>query len=294
MTKPDTTTPVNKSTHFASSLFATASTQIPRVLLNRANQYPNPIATIIGSYPFFLSGLGLNLLRGSLATGTQSWAKHTVHEYAGFWPSILAASLCGTTVATFIETAFIRKTTMAAMQAGQYSLWRFSPTLSSFYFLREMGFSLAVLAKQDFSPTGQYAAVLGGAYVTATMHKMAVMEATRDSMEKAGTLPKFTYGGVLTALRNIAQGGVYTHPALAVPFQNPANLLAKIANFAGATCGGSMLFFRLLYLVTFEYAYSSALKQSPSLLSKVGFFKADAQSRVQDSNEDHQHQPKAG
>lgn len=295
MTKPEpnattesTAAPVNFLHHVMNSAMATAASQPARVLLNRAKLYSNPFATMTGSYPYFLTGLGINVLRGSLATGMQSWAKHKVQEQYGLMPAIMAASLCGAGVATFVETPYIRMTTMEHLPGAKYSLWRFSPALSSCYYLREVGFTLAVLAKKDLSPAGQWGALLVSAWVTATLHKMAVMGAIGDSMERHGSLPKYS-DGMFTTIRNIATGGTYTHPEFAVPFKNPVSFLAKVGNLMHVSCGVNMFVFRLLYLATFGQAYSYATETSPSLLKRMSFFKEpkpDEPGRLQ-SGEDH-------
>jgi hypothetical protein len=265
----DSKKPYEMVKHVYYSSFATLLAHPARVFLNRASLYQWPLQTIIASYPYLLKGLSYNLVRGTLATGSQSAAKHVVQERMGLLSGMVAASLCGTAVATWVETPFLRKTLLQEVQGT--SLWRVNKTLSSLYFLREAGFSFAVLAKNDLSPSAQYAALFGGAWVTAVAHKFAALEAIRDTLPREITAPDFRHG-VVTTIRNMAMGDIYSHSVFQVPFKNPKHLLAMISNLMHVSCGANMYLFRLLYLVTFREAYFLASQTEPNLISHSAVF----------------------
>lgn len=258
------------SDHLACSFVGTVFGQVPRVLLGRSYMYANPWACVMGSYPYFLNGLGINMIRGTSATGFQSWTKSTVQEQYGLTPSLVAASFGGAMIATGLETYFIRKTNLDDLLRASLPAMRFSPALTSLYFAREVGFTTAVLAKKDLSPTGQKAAILCGAYFTGSMHRLAAFEATRDSLKQGITGPDLREG-LVTTVRKMTFGG-YTHAGFQVPVPNPVTRSAMIRNFLSVSCGANTFVFRLLYLAVFNEGYSFAEERLPSIKSGYGFF----------------------
>jgi hypothetical protein len=184
---------------------------------------------------------------------------------------IMASATSGTFTATFVETPFMRKTMLEpGEQASIRSLFRFSVPLSSLYFLREVGFTVAVLGSKDMSPNAQYGALLGATWATAAIHKMASLEAIRDKLPKDKTIPDFSKG-ISYVIRSMARGDIYTHPAFKVPFPMAANKWALGANFLHASCGINMFIFRLAYLATFKQAYLFAENMGSSV-SRNGLF----------------------
>lgn len=261
--------------HVGYSAMATLLAHPVRVCLNRAslfnqvslNPFPNMIATVKDALPYLPKGILINLIRGSMATGSQSYAKQHAQAWGGLGAGILAASVTGTIVASFVETPFVRRT---MGQGGDIPLWRFSMATSSMYFLREIGFSLAVLAKNDLSPVSQQAVLMGATYFTAAAHKLAALDATRDMLPHGVSVPNLREGIIYT-IRSMANGNVYTHPAFKVPFPNPSSWIAKTGNFLHVSCGANMFVFRLAYLVAFREAYHLA-KESVSVADGWGGF----------------------
>lgn len=258
--------------HVGYSAIATLTAHPSRVCLNRASMYLWPHTTLRYSFPYLFRGIGLNFFRGSLATGSQSYVKEVVQERTGLLgPAIVAAAFSGAVVATGIETPFIRKTMIQGQAGTSFSLMRFSPTLSSLYFCREAGFSLAVLSKNDLSINAQHGVLLVGAWITAVTHKFIAIEATRDKLPQGITVPNFRDGCVST-IKSMAYGNVYTHPAFQAPFKNPVSNLAKIGNLMHVSCGINMYVFRLLYLAIFREAYQLSAEHVPSMKAKMGCF----------------------
>lgn len=269
----ETPPPKNLLFHVACSAAASLASHPNRVWLNRASLYQSPLATIFESKPYLLKGIFFNLLRGSMMTGTQSFIKNTTQEKWGLFASIIAAAGCGSLVATMVETPFIRKTMTLNTPGTHYPLWRFSPTLTSLYFAREAGFSLAVLTKNDVSPVAQYSLLFSSGWLTAVAHKFVALEATRDSLPKGVTIPDFREG-IFSSVKAMARGGVYTHPVFEVPYKNPVTLPAMMRNLMHVSCGANMYLFRLLYLVVFKEAYHMATQVLPpvSITTLPGFF----------------------
>lgn len=288
----ETPKPNSMVPHVGYSAVATLIAHPVRVCLNRAsmfnqvslNPFPNIIATLQDARPYLPKGILINLIRGSMATGTQSYAKQHVQAWGGLSAGILAAALTGTAVASFVETPFVRRT---MGQSGELPLWRFSTSLSSMYFLREIGFSFAVLAKNDLSPVSQQAVLIGATYFTAAAHKMAALDATRDMLPHGVTVPNLREG-VFYTIRSMANGDIYTHPAFKVPFANPANWLRKTGNFLHVSCGANMFVFRLAYLMAFREAYHLAREITSVTNGWGGFFRrnqpASTASRVEVSD----------
>lgn len=237
-----------------------------RVFLNQASKYQWPHTTVINGTPFLFKGIGINFARGSVATGLQSQTKNIVQHKWGLLSGVTAAACCGAVVATCMETPLIRKT-----MALNAPLWRLNPTLFSLYLIREWGFSLTVLAKQDLSPWAQTGTLYSMAWVTAAVHKLVVIEASRD-LQKHVTAPDFRQGIGFTIM-SMARGGVYTHPAFQAPFKNPANIPAMIGNLLHVSCGVNMYVFRLLYLAAFGEVLQRTSENLPSITNSiVGFF----------------------
>jgi hypothetical protein len=279
--RQDTKATNSMAPHVAYSAAATLLAHPARVCLNRAsmfnqvslNPFPNMIATLKDAWPYLPTGVLINLIRGSIATGSQSYAKQHAQEWGGLSAGIFAAAFTGTVVATFIETPFVRRT-MGQGNGNTLPLWRFSFGMSSMYFFREIGFSLAVLAKNDLSPTAQQSVLMSATYFTAAAHKMAALDATRDMLPQGTTVPNIREGFLYT-VRAMSRGNVYTHPAFKVPFPNPANLAALTGNFLHVSCGANMFIFRLAYLTAFREAYHLAKETSSVSGSWSRFFKND-------------------
>lgn len=265
--------PVNLLFHIACSAVATLTAHPSRVWLNRASLYQSPITTILESKPYLLKGVFFNLMRGSVMTGSQSYVKTIAQEKWGLVASIVASGSCGAIVASLVETPFIRKTMTQNTPGTHYSLSRFSPTLTSLYFLRETGFSLAVLTSNDLSRAAQNSLLLISAWATAVIHKFVALEATRDNLPKGMTVPDFREG-IFSSIKSMARGNVYTHPVFEVPCKNPVTKFALMRNLMHVSCGANMYLFRLLYLVVFKEAYHLATKAIPPTSTdiKPGFF----------------------
>ncbi len=264
--------PESPWSHIRCSFMATLVCQPIRACLNRASMYRDykfyeaPFVTIADSRPYLWAGLPLNLLRGSLATGSQSYMKHWAQSWGGFYWSVSAAAVSGATVATFVETHYIRKTLGVSGP-----LFLFSPSLSAMYLLREIGFTLTVLSKKDMSPLQQNAVLLTSTWVTAIAHKFASIYATRDTLPKEVTIPEFRQG-VRYTINAMARGDVYTHPAFQVPIKNPSNLKDLARNLMSVTCGANMFIFRLTYLLVFREVYNLVKESETSVFKWMGLF----------------------
>ena len=255
--------------HVTCSGLSTLTSHVPRVWLNWASKCQSPLETIVKSKPYLLNGVFINLIRGSSMTGGQSWVKTLTQEKFGFYASIASAAMCGSILASLFETPYIRTTMIENRPGVSYSLWRFSPTLTSLYFKREAGFSLAVLTKDDLPPAAQYGSLLAGAWFTATIHKFAALEAIRDTLPKGTTIPDFREG-ICSTVKSMARGGVYTHPVFKVPCENPDTYFALMRNLLHVSCGANMYLFRLIYLAVFKLAYDTSTKVIPA--NPYGFF----------------------
>lgn len=261
--------PDNFLFHVTCSGLSALLSHVPRVWLNWSSKCQSPWETIVESRPYLSNGIVLNGIRGSAMTGIQSYVKTSTQDKIGFYPSVILAAACGALVASVVETPFIRKTMVEKIPGVNYSLWRFSPTLTSLYFKREAGFILAVLTKDDLPPVAQYGSLLVGAWFTATIHKFAALEAIRDTLPKDKTIPDFQKG-IGSAVKSMAQGGVYTHPVFKVPCENPETYFALMRNLLHVSCGANMYLFRLIYLAVFKLAYDTSTRIVPA--NPHGFF----------------------
>ena len=260
--------PASIKRHTINSAIATLMLHPLRVVLNRASVHQSPIATIKDAAPRMLKGVSTNFIRGTLAASTQVYAKTTGQHHGGFMAGVAASSFTGMVISSLMETRLIRKNQNPPHEKMTVPAWRFSVPLSSLYCLREVGFTMAVLAKNDLSPIFQYAALFSGAIITATTHKLAAAEAIRDMLPKEATVPNFRQG-VLFTIKAMANGNVYTHDAFRVPFKNPSNLWMKAGNFMHVSCGPNMFVCRLIYLYAFREAYDFAVKTSPTLTNRL-------------------------
>lgn len=255
-----------------------------RVALNLSPSYTSWRTTVLHTWPRLFNGMAVNVLRGTCSSGSQFYVKRFTQEYAGFSAGILAASMSGTAVASFVETRLIRKNNLSPHLIGQPSLWRFNTPLTLLYLTREFGFTMGVLTKKDLSPGAQNVTLALSAAFTASIHKLAVSEATRDFLPKGVTVPDFR-DGVGFTLRAIAQGNHYTHPSFQVKYPHPDTAAKQVINFMGAACGWNVFRFRLLYLLTFREAYD----HMPMLVEKAqGHFRLfirDIKAPVQNNEE---------
>lgn len=226
-----------------------------RVALNRASFHSSPLATVRDAYGYLFKGAGFNIIRGGLSNGLLSFANDSTRSYFGDsafgkFAGLIAASIAGTGVAAFVETPFMRKN--AASHLNFSSLYKFNTPITGYFFLRELGFSGAVLISKDLSTTAHYSILLTAAWLTAACHKLVMIEATKDLAKNTFTVPDYSKG-VGQVIRNLANGA-YTHPTLHVPIIKPTTLLQRSANVLYASCGPNMFFFRLLYLKGFTEA----------------------------------------
>lgn len=280
MSSPSDQTSFNPVEHSARTTLSILATHIPRVLQNRASTELWPAPTFFNSIPHMHKGLGLNFLRGTVAFGTQSWLKdmvqnktHHLGHRLSTTVSIAAAGACGAAVATVFETLFLRKTILAGQPNNHYTLWRFTPTLTSMYFAREMGFILIILGKNDMTPIEQNMALFTGAWFTGMCHRMASLEAIKDTLKPSITIPDFRQG-VFSTIANMAKGGVYSHPTFDVPFKNPARFSTMTINFLQVSCGLNMYLYRLMYLWSLRLINDELKKMEPvkMITSSIGFF----------------------
>lgn len=259
------------------SFSGTIASHLPRVWLNRSIYHRNPLNVLLDSAKYWHTGILLNLTRGFSVFTLQALSKNAVNHYysptspTGHFASLLAPATMGTLVATMVETIFIRKTTRQSGIAlpAHIPLTRFSAPLSSCYFMREMGFSLAVLGSKDLPSTLYYPAFVGTAFLTSIFHRYATLEATADM--STGN-PDFKRDGVFTTIRNIARGGVYTNETLRVPITNPVTNLDYTRNFLTVSCSPTTFLFRLIHLSIFTGAYQYGLKSAPELKRKFLLF----------------------
>lgn len=261
--------PDNLLFHVTCSGWSALVSHGPRVWLNQASKYQSPKQTIVESWPYLANGIFLNVLRGAIMTGVQSYVKTLTQDKFGFYGSVFWAAASASMAASVFETPFIRKTMIPKVPEVSYSLWRFSPTLTSLYFKREAGFTVAVLTKDDLPPAAQFGTLLVGAWFTATMHKFAALEAVRDTLPKDVTIPDFREGLGFT-VKSMARGGVYTHPVFKVPHKNPETYFALMRNLLHVSCGANMYLFRLIYLAVFKLAYDMSTRVVPA--NPHGFF----------------------
>ena len=125
--------------------------------------------------------------------------------------------------------------------------------------LRELDFSSAVLISKELSSSAHYSILLCAAWLTAAYHKLAMIEATKNHMTTAYTLPDYSKG-MKHAMYHISKGS-YTHPALRVPIVSPSTFFQHTKNLMLATCGPNMYFWRLAYLKVFAELLSAFKKQ---------------------------------
>ncbi len=163
--------------HFTAAFVTTGAAHPLRVLLNRAPEH-NTIMGVVKDLPgHWKSGIGLNLMRGVGVVSLQSWAKQNVQNLypassaQGKVAGWFAATLAGTTVATVIETCFIRKTNS---KTARFFDPRFTLALSAAYFLRESSFSLVVLSANDLPTAAFYPTMFVATGLSAICHKFAV------------------------------------------------------------------------------------------------------------------------
>jgi len=255
-----------------------------RVALNLSPSDTSWKTTLTKTWPRLYNGMALNITRGTCAASSQFYAKRIAQEYAGFTAGVFAASLSGTLVATLVETWLIRKNTKPAHLSFKPPLWRFSLPLSALYLSREIGFTMGVLTKNDMAPITQNIMLLNSAFVTASLHKLAVSEATRDYLPKGVTVPNFR-DGIGFTVRAIARGDTYTHPSFQVKYPRPDTLAKQIVNFLGAACGWNVFRFRLAYLFVFREAYNHMPLISDSIQHHARLFTRRDAVPVQDEEE---------
>lgn len=242
-------------------------TQPNRILLSNASLFANPITTIRYSFPSFsylLTGVHINVARGTLSAGSQVCVKTLAEEEVSHlpvnWrpaPVLAATSVAGMVVALAAETPFIRKPFIKAMLENKHAmqrsilpgLMRFTPALAPLYFCREMGYSVVVFYSKEIDPLSGAALTGAGTFFTGMTHKFIVQEATRDLYTKTEVLPNFAKDGVIKTIKNMANGNVYTQPSMQVIFKNPQSMSKKIINFMHVSCGLNMFLFRGAYLL---------------------------------------------
>jgi len=256
--------PTSLLRHTFISGVATFASYPLRVLLYRAGFNQDPVSTIKDALPRMTHGATNNLIRGTLAASSQSYSKNAAQEHAGFLAGITASAVSGTLVATLTETRLIRKISLALLPENTATLWRFNVPLSALYFMREVGFVLSVLGKNDLPPSAQTAALIAAAGVTASIQKLAAVEATRDLLPNGITAPNLR-DGMIKTIRAMSNGNVYTHPAFQVRVKSPKSIMMQSRNFFSVACGWNMFAFRLLYLYGFREAYHYAAETPTSV-----------------------------
>lgn len=247
-----------------------------RVCMNRA-AYPensNPYKTILDSFGRMRKNAVINIARGSTSAGLQSFAKHEAEVFYGKNTNealifgLFGAAFAGTGVATFVETAFIRRNEMVGKEFKvQPSIFKFNRPITTFYFCREIGFSSAALFSKDLPSPVYYGTMLAAAWLTGACHKLVTIEVTKDLLSLNASVPDYNKG-IFQVFRNIAHGN-YTYPSLAVPIKNPKNVIQKSVNFLNASCGINMFFWRLTYLTAFSNLYNVGL---PYLANRFSLF----------------------
>lgn len=242
-----------------------------RVLMNRAAFHTDPRKVFADWPQYWRTGLGINLVRGTSSVTLQTWSKHTAQQYfgehawSGQFAGWLAPSLMGTTVATLLETTFIRKTLFKPGH-GTMPLLRFSAPLTGSYFTRESGFIFYVMCSGNLPPYLYYPTYLAASWFSAVGHKFATWDATADIMEKEGIrTPNLKRDGFINTCRYIAHGNVYTHPSLAVPIRNPITTRQLAANFMYVTCHPNVLMFRMAFLGAFKLCYEFGIRSAPAV-----------------------------
>lgn len=229
-----------------------------RVALNRASFNNSPIATMKDVQGYLFKGAGYNIVRGALNTGLQSHANSAVKQFFGDTVAakiagLFAATLAGTFVASFAETPFMRRT--AGAQGNLLTLLKFNYPIQTFFTLREFGFSGAVLISKDLPAPAHYTILLSAAWLTASCHKLTMIEATKDLIPTHYSVPDYSKG-MRYAIYQLSKG-VFTHPALRAPISNPATLFQHTTNVLYTTCGPNMFFWRLVYLKAFTELLAS-------------------------------------
>lgn len=245
-----------------------------RVALNFASYNPSIFATVNAVYRYMLQAdanvlraTSYNILRGAMNTGFQAHANHVAQDSVQQdWlrkpAGLVAATLTGTVVASFVEVPFMRQNAADPLSAKLpfSSLFKFNVPIQSFFVAREFGFTGAVLISKDLPAAAHYSILLTAAWLTASCHKLVMIEATKDLASKQYTYPDYSKGMRHTFFQ-LSQGA-YTHPALRVPISNPATMLQRTANVLYATCGPNMFFWRLVYLKSFSELLSQFKKHA--------------------------------
>lgn len=231
--------------------------------------------------------LGLNITRGVVTTAAASYSREKVKEQVGkstAWSNFYSAvvtGLGGAGVATLLETPYIRETLRKPTQPRSlFPFSYFSKQLTGFYFLRDFTFTYGVLGAAEMTPVARNAALLGATGVNAGMHKLITLEVGKDLIAAEGTVPNYRKGFGYV-LKSLANGNVFTHPALKAPFQQPGSLLKKMANVMAVTCGPNVFMFRLAYTFIFSEALCYSANGVTALNERFGLFGAKEKKQLQ-------------
>jgi hypothetical protein len=111
-----------------------------------------------------------------------------------------------------------------------------------------------------------------GTIFTAMAHKLATVDATRDITSKTLSMPNFNKDGLTKTFRSLANGNVYTDPAFAPYYKNPANVVQKVVNVLNSGCGPNMFLFRFTLLLAFREIFKFVQPRTESGLNKLGLF----------------------
>jgi len=246
--------------HIAAAGGATVFMHPIRVGLNRAAYHNGPLntfhlsalSTLKDTWTYLFKGCTFNIIRGSMSSGLQAYANQEARDYYGEnlfgkLAGLITASVVGTAIASFFETPFMRRNAGADLKLS--ALFRLNKPITAFFFAREVGFSSAVLAANDYPKFGYYTILATAAWGSAICHKFLMIETTKD-LGKQYTTPDYSKGFRHT-LSELARGA-YTHPSLTVAYKNPSSFFQRSANVLYATSGLNMFTFRLLYFAGFK------------------------------------------
>lgn len=230
----------------------------PRVLVNRAVFNIDTKATWHDSKNHVNKAVGLNLLRGYSSIFMQYSIVEMQKKYFGIdyatknMSAAILPAMGSTVVASLIETRFIRETALrnTVFCPANFVSAKYSLPLTAFYFARELGFARYLFGPQNVGET------LFIAGYTSVFLKWIIWGATDDRAQNATTktLPTFRKGKIIETVKDIAKGGVYTHPTCQVRYPNSRKPHELLYNLFIVSCPPHLYALRLFQLVVLKYS----------------------------------------
>lgn len=242
-----------------------------------------------------LDGFAWHMVRCSgmlaLQTTSKKWAESycEANKRYSIMAGLVATTITGSLWASFVETGFNRKVAkpLAMSVLKTFPLLRFSRQLLANYGIREFNFSVPVFFKSEMATDTWIAATAASAVITTVNTKIIFSESSYDiiqSLKKQPNekcVPNYASDGWIQSLRQVAQGGVYTHPAYQAHFRllnRPAarnelpDSMRKVLNVLLVYCSYPVLTHRLLYLVACAVIIEQSNLVAEKFSKNYGFF----------------------